>query len=243
MKIKLIVLFSIIFLVSGCDITYNLEINNQEFKENINIIEKDKSKWNSNISSVTAQEFYDIYKNKPIPISENAPVMPESDDKLENVNYYNSNDLTNDNQLGLEYDYTLTQSEFNESYFVHYAYNRFLVGTVNGNIIISTGEKFKLFEQFNNLENVTVNITTNHKVVDDNADEVNGNTYTWHITEGNADDKSIYLELTKEEYIDGTGEHSSSVIMIIVVVILAIAGIGALIYLYLKRKHQKSNEL
>lgn len=242
LKKKFLILISIVFLISGCDITYNLDIYNGKFSENIKIIENDKSKWNSNVSTTTAQELYNSYKAKPIPISSYSPMIPGTNEKLNDVLYYNVNDLTNQKRIGMEYNYDMTQSQFNDSYFVRYAYNRFLVATIKDNITISTGEKLKLFEQYNNLENVTINITTNHKVIKHNADKVDGDTYIWKVNRENADDKSLYFEVDEDAVAESESSDWLKVIGTIIIVMIIILVVGYFGYLYLKRRHQKSNE-
>lgn len=239
---KIVILVGIVFLLSGCNITYNLEINNQEFKENIKIVENNKEAWNLPLSVLTVEEFYEHYKDKPIPISVNSPIVSESNEKLNDVQYYKKKNLTSEDSLGLSYKYDMTQSQFNDSFFIHYAYNRFLVGTVDDHIIISTGENFKLYEQYNNLDKVTVNIKTNHKVIDNNADEINGDTYTWNITKRNASNKSIYLEIEKDQLVDNEGNSFLGVVIIIFFIIVGIIVVSILSYYYLKHKQRKSNE-
>ena len=56
---KKIILLSAIFILTGCDINYNLVIDEQNFKESITIVEEEPTKWNSSI----VDGYNDTYKD------------------------------------------------------------------------------------------------------------------------------------------------------------------------------------
>ena len=225
MKIKLLILIGIIFCMSGCDINYNLEIVDDKYTENVSVIETDSSNWDKG-PSLPSKDLLDVYMKKPIPLSSNDPLKPESDEPIEGIAYYDKKDLSNENQIGINLSGEFDKEKYNSSRLVAYAYNRFLIGTVNGNIVLSTGEKAKIFEQYKLLNKLTIKIKTNHVVVKNNADEVDGQTYIWNVTQDNYKNKPIYLEMSKEKkvsnYDNVIGKTIMKVVLIVGIVILVI---------------------
>ena len=49
-----------------------------------------------------------------------------------------------------------------------------------------------------NLESITVNVKTNHKVVSHNADQVSDGKYVWEIDKNNAGGKTLQIILSED---------------------------------------------
>ena len=243
MNKKKFILIGIIFCMTGCNINYNLEIVDDEYKENISAVETDSTKWNSSQSSLPMKDLLDVYLKKPIPISNQEPLRPESDEISEGITYYDKKDLSNDEKIGIRLEGTFNKETYSNSRAVLYGYNRFLIGTLNGNIVLSTGEKVKIFEQYKDLEEITVKIKTNHVVVKNNADEVDGETYIWHLTKDNALNKSIYFEFNKQEKVSNYDNEIGKLIFKIVIVIAVVAVVIGIFILWLKIKQKRVNKL
>ena len=105
----------------------------------------------------------------------------------------------------------------------------------NEQLIISTSAKNYCFEMYPNLESITVNLKTNHKVVSHNADQVNDNNYVWNINKNNASQKTMQIILSEETVFT----MNWGLIFVIGGVIL---GIG-LIYLVIKNKSINANKI
>lgn len=236
MKKKILFLVIFVFFVSGCEINYNLEIKDDKYTESVSataIPEKE-----SDEVSLPSELFYKSYEKKPIPLFTDTIMQSESNKKIDGVKYYNSEDLSNGNLVGMKYTGDFTYNDFQKSYMVNYAYNRFLIATVDNNTILSTGEHFKLFEQFENLDKVNITIKTNHKVIENNADEVNGDKYIWHVTKEDAKNKSIYLKMSKE------AKSSGNIILLkFALILLGIVLIIGAVFFIIKAKGNKNNKL
>ena len=238
---KIFLSLILLFCLTGCSINYELTIEDDQYQESTTVIEKDKTLWNEPNPLLTTQQMFELYIEKPIPLSQHSIIQSESNEKLAGVAYYTTKDLTDENQLGVNYYGEFTKDSIQDSTLINNAYNRFLVGTIDNNIILSTGEKCKLFEEYDNLDEVNIKITTNHKVVENNADEVNGNTYIWTVRKNNADNKPIYLEMSKDEYVDEGltlsfwAKFAIAIGLLVVIVIV--------ILIYIKIKNHKNNKL
>ncbi len=169
---KLIMLFVIIML-TGCTINYNITINEDDIKENVKIIvpmiETDEDTFGEQINNFT--NGYNIKTS------------------TENDNYIAT--------LNKTYDFT----NYNNSTFMNKCYDEVTINNTNSDITIKTSEAFHCIEMEDDFEaqQVTINIKTKLKVKDNNADKVNGNTYTWIINEKNYTNKQIYMQINKEQ--------------------------------------------
>lgn len=236
MRKKIFMLLLLLFMTTGCSIDYELSIKDGKYEEKINSIETNQIYFdNNNDNVVPARELKDFYLKQPIPLSKSTTVLDDGMGKLENANYYSVSDISNDKQIGLHFNGTFDSKSYSNSSMINYGYNRFLKATMNGNTILSTGEKLKLFEQYSNLENVNVKITTDYNVVKHNADKVDGNTYIWKVNQKNYKDKSIYFEFNSS--VDEESSFSGWLWIILFSIIL----IGLLIALIIIRKKNKEN--
>ena len=78
-----------------------------------------------------------------------------------------------------------------------------------------------------------INVTTNHVVEENNADEIKSNTYTWNLTRDNYYGKTITLKLKKNEYVY---EHTNILIITIVITGIVIAIIAGFVMIKLKNR-------
>jgi len=96
------------------------------------------------------------------------------------------------------------------------------------------------------MDNVVVNIKTDLKVSKNNADKVEGNTYTWIINKDNYSNKPINIEISKlstsQSILNNiTNENyilSGGLVIIILVLVICVS----VIYIFMKRKHKKTND-
>ena len=84
--------------------------------------------------------------------------------------------------------------------------------------------------------NFDINIITNNKVISNNADEVNNNKYTWHLSEDNKDNFKLKIKIAKGVYSDN-GLTNSKVISY---VILGLIGIAIIIFIGVTIKYVKN---
>lgn len=210
-KIEIIVILLIVILVSGCSKQYNL------------IVENDKITEEFNISFDDTEENMQRYNLDYFPLHANQEAM-----------YVKKIDKKN-KLLKAHFNYTYKPSEFVNANSINECFET--------KEIIVEAEDYYYFK-LQNLKscmsdyNIDINIITKNKVLENNADEVNKNKYTWHITDKNKDKFNLEIKIDKKKSEKGIlGSFS-------LVLISLIAIIGIIIFLsILIIKRNKSNKI
>lgn len=180
---KILILICLIFM-TGCTARYTIEFNDDEIKDNLTV---------NNVDS----EMYNIIKKgeyAPVPAYKDAIINLEEPVKNEGVEYYDIKGKDGNAYL----DYKFKLSDFDKSHFANTCYDYFKVFREKDEIVFSTGEKFKCFFPGYNLDSVEVVFKSNHKVIYNNADEVDGDSYIWHITKENKNHANIQISFEKD---------------------------------------------
>lgn len=225
MKNKIILLIVCLFLITGCDIKYDLVIDNDSFKENVTM---------SFLKSQTDYNDVSIYLSNKTPISNNVGETRFYNAKIEESNaYYN-----------LIYNYNHDVDTIRQSYFITNCYPNFNIQNSDDKIALSSGTGFRCINGDDALQSdsVEINITTKLKVLDNNADIVNGNTYTWNIDKNNYQNKSLDMILQKsfdlnEVVVQSEASYLTGIIAAFIVVILLV------IFIFIKIKQRKNNKI
>jgi len=227
-RIKIFGLLIILCLVSGCTSTYNVEIYNNEVRVDGNLIEDNVSRWDDLVFDIPYHQMIE-WKTTG---DEDSPVAE---------GIYK---ISSDTQLGmgLKNTYKLL-GEFENSPGIKACYQYFSVLEKDDEVILSTSLENKCFDSYPNLEFITVNLKTNHKVVSSNADIVDGYHYTWNLNSEEKDDAAILITLKKNEFIFNYENEFVKKIMYFVLIIGIILGVGAIVYFYFKNKRIRSNEI
>lgn len=179
-KILVLLLITFIFFLTGCDAKYEMEIKNSKITENISVSIPSKyteKEINENIDyfGINSDSAY----NQKIVKKDNESIISLSGKKLKISDFFNSSDS-----------------------FVNKCYNKVSFVLEDGKYYIGTSKGFKcLTYEYMELNNVTINIKTYHKVYDNNADKVSGNTYTWHINKDNISTSNILFVVSKNDYV------------------------------------------
>lgn len=163
-----IILLLIITLLTGCTVNYNLEIGDNKIIETINgtITQKEiENRDNSTGVNIYRSLLYDeqkVFENKSDLYTKE--VIDEEDT--------------------IHYNFTYT-------YLKDYQNSRIIQNCFSNPIIIETDEAYdiQLAGKFSCLkgEKVTVNLKTDYAIIENNANEVKDNTYTWIIDKEDVD--------------------------------------------------------
>lgn len=176
---KTIFLLLICLLLTGCTINYNLDINNNNFKETLtgNIL---NTELNNNDNTDINMFNYLINGDQPAFY------------KNDNIFFHKT---TNNTINGIEFDYNYTFNEynFNNSRIINECFDNHIYEYKNNTYYLVVSGKFNC----NYSETTNINITTNYNVTTNNAKTIKNNTYTWTIDENNKD--NIYFFITIEK--------------------------------------------
>ena len=222
-KIKVFILICCMFLLSGCSIEYNLTVNESTMEEDINAIfdKATESELASRMEGIRRTVFYNY-------------------DTRENEYYDFTKRETNDNII-LNYNYQYMGNDLYKSEAASRCYYKRIVSVTDNDITINTDNQVACLYKDGDreIEDITINIRTDLTVLENNADKVNGNVYSWNINDQNYTNKPIYIKIEKERYQEPFISQFISIIVIIIVVVI----IGILIYFKAIRKHRKNNKI
>lgn len=225
MKKKTIILLILLLSVTGCTTDYNLTIEDDYITEDIvTTIPR------SNINNQSSAE-------KKAKIEADDPTTPFLNnpqyvfDEKDGITYTKTVQLDKSNNyiVNLYYKYS-----FND-YLKSKAYNQcfqesYIKQEDNGTIpVVLKGKFYCLYGDKTN-----INITSQRKVLGNNADIVNGNTYTWIIDANNIDNTDIQILFSNERI-----SNSPSIINLILVGVLIIV---ILIDVYIVKSKNKKRK-
>ena len=215
MKKRILLLFCL-FLVTGCNATYNLEIEYDEFKEKLEV-----DSVVTNINNLILPLVYDVDEY-------DADVKPGSE------GFYDAS--MNDN--GFSLFHTFKYREFLSSTMLNSCYDKVDVKYNKNNIYVSTVGSFSCFERYDDLHSLTVKISSKYKLVASNADKIDGFDYIWYIDNNNLD-KGIYVEFdTTGKKMDIMGWLNDNGILVFIFQFVLIL-LLALFMLFMKKKNDE----
>ena len=181
MKKRIIILIFVILFTTGCSCEYNLNIENDEYKEQI-ILKADNddelNQFNINWKIPTDKEEYNI--------GEKVGSTPTYKSDIYDYN------LT-DNIL--TFSHTFNMNSIANSSAVSNCYDLLTVKRYETATIIATSTKLKCFDSYPEMDKITVTISVDKNVISNNADYVNGNKYTWYLNKSEKDKKSINMTI------------------------------------------------
>lgn len=198
---KYLLLILGIALFTGCDAEYNLNIDSSIVEET-SIIETNSANWDANYGDGSFKDIIKYRIKYPLPLLDSNREYGQyeytvDNKKIDGVPYYDVFDLSDSSQIGL-----MLKGEFNDNY------NESIVAIDSlQNFYFEEEDRieinaagFKMFDSYDTLDRVKVNIKTDYKVLDNNADSVDGNTYTWNVNRTNYNDKTVFISIDKPVY-------------------------------------------
>ena len=220
---KVICLIILLFLLTGCDVEYNLKIDRNLFTEDVNIIIPNSGQWGKIVKNAV--------KTKQVAYT---------DDSSKSKYYYNLTKKSNDKNYILDYNYNYEDKTILFSNAINQCYKTITMNTANNVIDISTSPSFLCLykDGVPIIENVKINIITDLKVISNNADEINGNTYTWKVDLENYENKPIKIKIDNQPI----KESKIHILFIAVSILLLFVLVGFFIYYMVKKQYDKKNE-
>lgn len=185
-NIKVLLIFLIIFILTGCTATGKISLNvDGSIDENI-YIESSNSELKYGNKSVESS--IDLYLKKY-----NLPLTIGKYNIKTNVGDENSTVIIDKNHKNI-------CAFFNSSIFTQYIYDKFQCHEDNYYYVISNvGNVYQnSFEDYKDMpDDRKIEITLPIIAEEQNADEVNGTTYIWYYNKETPDDKEFYLKISK----------------------------------------------
>lgn len=211
-KTKIILILLLTILLCGCTKEYNLIIANDKITEEFNISFDD------------TEENMQRYNLDYFPLHANQEAM-----------YIKTIDKK-DKLLKAKFNYTYKPSEFVNANTINECFD-------TKELIVDEEEYY--YFKLGNLKgcmsdyNIDINIITKNKVLENNADKVSKNKYTWHLTDKNKDEFNLEIKIDKTKANKANGINFSIIGLISLMIV-----IGILIVLsFLIIKRNKSNKI
>ena len=192
MKKIIVLLFSII-LITGCEVSYNVTINEDDFNENLSINEIDLSKF----SSYNLGDDFDYYDRMPFPKSiDNSELSYKVLNNMDRSLLYEKTNILNEDGITFGISgRTENNSNFYKSNLIN-TFGNVEYETKNNINYIKYSLTSDLLKKYNMVDVITINvIDKNNCVLSNNADKKDGDKYTWLVTKDNYLTKSIDFSL------------------------------------------------
>ena len=221
MKKKIFILTLIILMMCGCSVDVNIDISNNKIKESNDITVLENALYTKEILRTSFRDYIPIYASDLI--VDTVPDKPFSD-----VLYYNKNTTDLGNGYIFNYSYDFDIDRYGNARTIKEGFRDYSYTYRNDIISLSTDNKGLIyFDEYKELDEVVINIKTNYLVLENNADRVNGNTYTWIF---NIDSKkSINIVIDTSE----SGDKVLGIINVNTIITVGIIGGIVLIILFL----------
>ena len=153
--------------------------------------------------------------------------------------YYDFNLEEKNGNTNVNYSYKHSIDDYGKSNFISYCYGNNSITNETDKIIINTPNRFNCIEMEDGfyMDVVTVHIKTDLKVLDNNADRVDSNIYTWTFNKSDYENKSIQMIIDKSGFIGQINQFENNPLPIIILGLLIIGFIIFIIVRILKTKH------
>lgn len=230
MKKKVLLFFILVgsLFITGCTVDYNLDFTDSELNESINI-NLDSSE--NNQSNIESMNYSAQYESNALSINGNSK------------KYSFNGKQTNNGYIG-SFSYKYNIEDFNSARLIRECYDSFnFVKTEKGYQLVTSGIFRCGVYSYMKVDKYTITITSNHKVIESNADKVEKNKYIWVINPNgqvniNKPIKIIFSNETMIEEISNELLNNSKLITYIVVGIIGCAiMIVSIIYIIKTKKN------
>lgn len=220
---KILLLIITILLLSGCTVEYNVNFTKDLASENIIL------------NGVTDEIF-------PVEAYINEQGSSEEPIEIEGVEYY---DITkNANSINLNYNFPIDR--YTESTGVNTCYKNVSINKMNdGTYNLMTNNYNSCINYYPELEQITINLnfTNDFNITRNNADKVNGNTYTWIIDRNNYANKGMEISYILKE--DGEEQEPTNKIdskYNVLIILGSFLVLSIIIGIVIKVKNKKVNQ-
>ena len=238
---KIILLVSMLLVLSGCEAVYTLEINGDDYKEQLEVNNYVKESWGSGDGSY--QESIRINAQASIATDYRNNVNNESNERFPGIKYYVLELIETSNNLGVKYNNTFTLDEYRYSNLAGLHFEDFKIKASTEIINIEGGKVNNVFKNYSDLNKLTIKVKTNHEVIEHNADEVLENTYYWYLTNSNYESKTVIFQISNgyNENVDLWQLDSNGYFginsLIVIYVLIGFLALGGAVFIFFKIKN------
>lgn len=232
MKKKILILILLIFMISGCSVEVNVSISDMKIKESSDITVLENALYTKEILRTSFRDYIPIY-------AEDLIVDTIPDQPFSGTLYYNKNTTDLENGYRFNYSYDFDIDKYGDARTIKEGFRDYSYSYRNDIISLSTdNEGLIYFNDYPLLEEVTVNIKTDYLVEENNADSVNGNTYTWVFNKDSKKSIDIVIDTSK------SGDRVLGIVNVSTVITIGVViGIVLIILVLLLIRNRKNNKI
>lgn len=230
---KMFLLLCILFL-TGCDVVYNVDINDNEIIESTDFYAYESDNVEVNINpDGTVDKFapsLDVLVDDYLDTEYNAFYHNSV-----NKNTYTINKL--EDEFGMNLKYKFNYKNYSDSSLLNSCFKDISVSEKGNALTLDFKDASICFskDSYKRLGSVKININTNLKVSDNNADSINGSVYSWEINEENAEGKEIFIKLSNSiKYVNYVGY----LLMLGVIIVLIV-----LFIMFVRKRSEINNQI
>lgn len=217
MKNKLYFIIPLLLLLSGCTVNYNLDINKDKIIENISgtVTNEEITPEVEGKSDVNPKYYY-LYLD-------DSSLITDSNEKYTK----DITDTTDGKKFSFNYIY---EGNYDKSKVINTCFENHTINETDDYYYIKLSGKFACLYS----DKININVTSSYEVLDNNAQKVDGNKYTWVID--NPDNVDITLTVSKTvEYKTPTRAKTFSTFQLIGLIIFVLLTI--ITYFLYKKKN------
>lgn len=223
-KITFLIIIAI-FLLTGCQSKIDVTIDKGMINENISITLNDNE---LNTANNVKDEIIERVSNY------------EMDTEV--LSYFNIKNY-NKNTINVSKDYNLNNYTWDN--LIARCYKTQYINFSNNILKISTNGGFNCFNKYNLKGEVVINLKTSYKVISNNADKYENDTYTWNI---NDNTKNINLEIDTSTIVNEINNNNSKLNIkidtkVIITILTIIVSLGLIFVIITLNKIRKSNKI
>jgi len=241
---KILILISLIIILTGCEAIYTIEINGNEFRETLEINNRQRATWGTG-NDISYEELIRTNARFYLPTDFRLDFSDLSE-YIEGINYYDIELIDTQDNLGLRYDNVFNGiNEYRNSTIALNHFSYFDIRRTNDVVYITSGNNNFSFNIHEHLNRFTVRILTDWEILEHNADEVINNVLYWHFTRENYQGREISVQLNENLdqgpglwQTDADGNFGANTLIMIYAFLL---GIGFIIAIFIYIKIKKSN--
>lgn len=229
---KKIFLLLFVLLFTGCDVVYNLDIDNNFLESSEFFMEEsDNAAYNEFPKGVVQRIAGNLDELINKYYSENYSAMVNP---LFSNEYYKKEKLSDNKGIKLYYDFT--PENYKYSFLVDYCFENISIKKNKKDLILNLKNSSNcFFDIYDRINSIRVNIKTDYEVIDNNADKVSNGVYSWFLS--NSSDEKIYMKIKMP---DDIKDNNSIFIWIMICFFVLFLFIS--VY-FIIRKKNKSNQI
>lgn len=194
MKIKILIIIIGIYLLTGCTASYTMEITEDTFDESITIEAYTNDIYDKNSLYTLFKEEYPVYIDQEF-------MYYDPNNKNENYSYYTKTYQELSDGYLFNYRYTYGLKDISRARAINMVYKTVSIGYIDEEdfYYISLKEPI-IFINNNEITSISINLIFEDAIIiENNADNINGSTYTWNLNPTELKDINIKYRFENEE--------------------------------------------